>query len=134
MGKQLSPHFNEDEFRCRHCRGLPPGGMDPKLIEFLELMRGVASEIRGQDTPLHVLSGYRCPIHNMAVGGVRNSYHVQGKAADIDASKYGVDFLFDCARRAGFKRIGRYHSENFVHVDVGSYGTQGGTKLVTWRE
>ncbi len=33
--------------------------------------------------PIRVNSGYRCPKHNSAVGGVRNSQHMSGEAADI---------------------------------------------------
>lgn len=34
--------------------------------------------------PIYVNSGYRNPILNRAVGGVSNSQHVKGEAADID--------------------------------------------------
>ena len=34
--------------------------------------------------PIYVKSGYRCPELNKAVGGVNNSQHVNGEAADID--------------------------------------------------
>ena len=34
--------------------------------------------------PIPVTSGYRCPELNKAVGGVANSYHLKGMAADID--------------------------------------------------
>ena len=33
--------------------------------------------------PLHVLSGYRTPDHNRAVGGTRRSQHVEGRAIDV---------------------------------------------------
>ena len=34
--------------------------------------------------PIYVNSGYRCPELNRKVGGVANSYHLQGRAADLD--------------------------------------------------
>ena len=34
--------------------------------------------------PIYVNSGYRCPELNRAVGGVGNSYHLLGCAADLD--------------------------------------------------
>lgn len=34
--------------------------------------------------PIRVNSGYRCPALNKAVGGVANSQHLTGQAADID--------------------------------------------------
>lgn len=33
--------------------------------------------------PLQVTSGYRCPALNRAVGGVHNSQHLSGEAADL---------------------------------------------------
>lgn len=33
--------------------------------------------------PIKINSGYRSPEHNKAIGGVKNSQHVLGKAADI---------------------------------------------------
>jgi len=33
--------------------------------------------------PIKINSGYRSPEHNKSVGGVKNSMHVKGKAADI---------------------------------------------------
>lgn len=34
--------------------------------------------------PIRISSGYRCPILNKAIGGVANSQHMKGEAADID--------------------------------------------------
>lgn len=36
-------------------------------------------------SPIFVTSGYRCPLLNKKVGGVANSYHLRGMAADITA-------------------------------------------------
>ena len=36
--------------------------------------------------PIYVNSGYRCPALNKAVGGVANSQHLTGQAADIDTN------------------------------------------------
>lgn len=33
--------------------------------------------------PIHVSSGYRCPELNKKVGGVPNSQHMKGEAADL---------------------------------------------------
>lgn len=112
MGKQLSPHFNEDEFRCRHCRQLPADGMAPELITKLEVLRAMVGK------PLIITSGYRCPTHNKAVGGAAKSQHVLGTAADISARGIGVDELARTAERVGFGGMGLYHRQNFVHVDV----------------
>ena len=66
--------------------------------------------------PFVITSGYRCPSHNRAVGGVANSAHTKGLAADIACSDsrtrgYIIGALFE----AGFNRIGIH--EHFIHVD-----------------
>lgn len=45
--------------------------------EVLEPARKILGE------PIHVTSGYRCLALNRAVGGVAQSYHVRGLAADL---------------------------------------------------
>jgi Uncharacterized protein conserved in bacteria len=112
MGRQLSEHFNEDEFRCKCCGRLPEGGMDSELIDKLELLRTAVGK------PLYILSGYRCEKHNTDVGGAPRSQHLLGKAADVAAARIGVDTLARAAERAGFRGIGRYRKQGFVHVDV----------------
>lgn len=48
-----------------------------RLTQELEKVRALTG------LPLNVQSGYRCPELNQAVGGVPNSYHTYGCAADI---------------------------------------------------
>jgi len=43
----------------------------------------VFEPVRALVGPLHVNSGYRCPALNSLVGGVVNSYHQLGLAADV---------------------------------------------------
>jgi uncharacterized protein YcbK (DUF882 family) len=94
--------------------------MNKDLIRGLELLRGLVSSHLGQETPLVITSGYRCTKHNKAVGGVKLSYHTMGYAADVLVPPgLDVDRLATFARNAGFKRIGLYHKQGFVHVDVG---------------
>ena len=72
--------FKMDEFRCRCCGGLPP--LARANVE--ALVREVLDPARERfGGPIRVNSGYRCPKHNLAVGGVRGSQHMKGEAADI---------------------------------------------------
>ena len=73
----MAKYFHENEFRCKHCRQLPAGGMDLNLIKILDEAR----ERLG--VPIIVSSGYRCPVHNANIGGASQSYHMRGMAADI---------------------------------------------------
>ena len=38
--------------------------------------------------PIRVSSGFRCPTLNRAVGGVSNSQHLRGEAADLDTGSF----------------------------------------------
>ena len=109
-------YFNLKEFSCKHCGQLPPQGMNKVLLEKLDLLRDRIG------APIIVTSGYRCPEHNAAVGGVSNSQHVQGNAADIVCNAVSVDELADVAAAIGFDGIGRYYSDGFVHVDCRDNG------------
>jgi len=43
----------------------------------------VLQPLRDRFGPIRINSGYRCPELNGAVGGVKNSQHMRGEAADI---------------------------------------------------
>ncbi|MCQ2581870.1 MAG: D-Ala-D-Ala carboxypeptidase family metallohydrolase [Alphaproteobacteria bacterium] len=111
-------YFSMNEFTCNCCDELPESGMNPVLLEKLDRLR----ELCG--FPILVSSGYRCPIHNQEVGGVKNSQHVQGCAADIYCYYLSVDDLADLAAEVGFDGIGRYYDREFVHVDCRSNGLE----------
>ena len=75
--------------------------------------------------PIRILSGYRSPAYNNCVGGEPNSLHTKFKALDWTAS--GGTTLqwhqFAQAVRAEnpgafMGGIGRYDSQNFVHIDT----------------
>lgn len=83
-----SEFFNREEFRCqcggKYCNGFPT---EPEE----ELVR-VCNEIRRRlGVPVQIVdaggSGVRCPQHNANVGGVGNSNHLYGRAADLHSSK-----------------------------------------------
>lgn len=111
-------YFATSEFCCQHCGALPEGGMNPVLLEKLDQLRELAGR------PIIVTSGYRCPAHNAEVGGVPDSQHVQGNAADIYCDGLTVDELADLAVQVGMDGIGRYYDQGFVHCDVRSNGTE----------
>ena len=86
-------HFSEKEFwcRCSQCQkgdaemGIPPGGMMGGVPENVKaLVENVLDPLREKyGKPIKVNSGYRCPNHNLAVGGATQSQHMKGEAADI---------------------------------------------------
>ena len=80
--------FDHDEFRCQ-CKGKYCNGFPEELEE--ELVRTCDEIRRRLGVPVSIVdsggSGVRCPRHNAAVGGVGNSNHLYGKAADLHSSK-----------------------------------------------
>lgn len=114
---QLSPHFTLGEFlpndpSYRYAR------LSPRLVELLETLR---AELGGK--PLVVTSGYRPPAYNQAVGGVPNSAHVDGLAADVYSPAVPIDTLWSLADRLVGDRggVGYYRGQGFVHVDLRGY-------------
>lgn len=48
---------------------------------------------RNAGIPLMVISGYRSPAENAAVGGARNSWHLRGRGFDVQVLGYTRDEL-----------------------------------------
>lgn len=72
--------FKDEEMRCKCCGALPT----PIKENIKALVDNVLDPVREKlGKAINVTSGYRCPKHNRAVGGVTNSQHLQGEAADI---------------------------------------------------
>lgn len=112
--EQMTEHFNMREFQCecegRYCDGFPVP-MSIVLIEKLEMTRQFLG------IPLVISSGVRCEKMNAEVGGVWDSYHKLGRAADVpvyEANGYSVDEVADAGEQFGLKTI-RYHALSFVH-------------------
>ena len=72
-------YFKKSEFACKcgkYCDGYP-AEIDMNMVK-------IADEIRARIwKPISINSGLRCKTHNANVGGVSNSQHLLGKAADL---------------------------------------------------
>ena len=72
-------YFKKSEFACKcgkYCDGYP-AEIDMDMVK-------IADEIRSRiGKPISINSGLRCKTHNANVGGVFNSQHLLGKAADL---------------------------------------------------
>lgn len=79
IGNGSSAHFAQREFRCPcgKCNGYPAGVTNAKLLTILEGLRSHYGK------PVTITSGQRCASFNRRVGGVSNSAHKTGKAADF---------------------------------------------------
>ena len=63
-----------------------------------------------------VLSAYRDPVKNKAVGGKSDSAHLSGKAFDLAVPHHLRAELYDCAEAAGFRGYG--WGNRSVHIDT----------------
>lgn len=93
------------------------------LSRLCELVLDPAREQLG--TPIIVTSGFRCPALNTAVGGVSNSQHLTGLAADLKSEN--LSDLFDVL--ADNNNIDQLLFEDngstrWVHVSIASKGEQ----------
>lgn len=107
----LSPHFSKREFACRCCGDLQ---VKMRLIDALEKLRALA----GKSIVIH--DGYRCRAHNQEVGGVTDSEHTRGLAADVEIPGLSLQEMYELAVQVPeFARggVGVYDG-GFLHVDV----------------
>ena len=77
-------YFRKEEFLCRCGKCEMPAEVEANIVALVENVLDPAREKFGK--PIIVNSGYRCPKHNTAVGGVANSQHTRGEAADITSA------------------------------------------------
>jgi len=115
----ISPYFNLSEFACPCCNLVM---LHPKLLVKLIELRKII------ERPVYINSGYRCPKYNQKVGGVVNSYHCIGLAADIKVKDINLIALLEICENIDFAGIGFYEKKNFLHLDVRP------TKRTRWRE
>lgn len=107
---QLSENFRLGEFACRD--GTPVVLVHPALVEHLQRLRNYAGG------PVEVLSGFRTGAYNKKIGGVDNSRHMYGMAADVVVDGMTPEEVATWAEEEGFGGVGRYPNEGFTHLDV----------------
>lgn len=93
---QLTAHFTLEELTFsstgeRLCIDNTPD--DETKARMLMLAMGLEKVRALLGAPMHIDSGYRCPALNKAVGGVPDSAHVQGYAADFICPDYGTPLM-----------------------------------------
>lgn len=92
MANAFPSHFPYEEMIFssaavrHHLPNDPPAELLPNLVNTannLQRVREALSAYRGVDTPIQIISGYRSPAVNHAVGGAAKSQHQSAEAADI---------------------------------------------------
>lgn len=116
--KQLSAHFNIQEFRCK-CGRVHTIKNSSKLIDFLEKLF-----TKLDCSKIIVNSGHRCEYWDCYVGGNGLGQHVVGTAADIvcydkKGNKISSKLVCCAAQDIGFKGIANIDKTyTATHVDV----------------
>jgi len=102
-------HFEIEEFDSPDLTN-SGGQMKVKFLRMIDECRERAG------IPFRLNSGYRTKAHNESVGGVSDSAHTRGWAADISAGNMDIKIkIVRAARSVGFNRFGIYDS--FIHLD-----------------
>ncbi len=103
------PYFQSKEFDSKDAPG-SGRHMQPLFMRKLCKARKIAK------VPFVINSAYRTAAHNKAVGGVSNSSHLRGWAADISTPRgRNRKLILAALRKAGFNRLGV--GPNYIHVD-----------------
>lgn len=106
--EKITNNFAIREFACKD--GSNTILIDDKLATLLQDIRDHFGK------PVIINSAYRTEKHNQEVGGTANSYHLYGKAADIQIKGVSPREIAQYAESLGVKGIGLYGT--FVHVDT----------------
>ena len=102
-------YFTNEEFQCK-CGQCPVKTVDPVLLSRLNGLRAEYGKA------IYVTSGIRCEEQNRKVGGVNDSAHLDGQAADIFCTSSHDRWLLLSHAVGLFNRIGI--GTTFIHLDV----------------
>jgi len=92
----LSPHFTLGQFLCKQEGGYPKYiVLRTQLLLKLEYLLGLVNSEGFRADTFTVMSGYRTPDYNRAIGNVPYSRHVYGGAADIYIDENPRDGVMD---------------------------------------
>ncbi|MEM1231431.1 MAG: D-Ala-D-Ala carboxypeptidase family metallohydrolase [Pseudomonadota bacterium] len=86
----LSEHFRVGQFLCKQEAGWPRFVVvQPRLLALLEATVVALTERGHPVQTLAIMSGYRTPAYNQALGNVAHSRHIYGDAADVFVDEDG---------------------------------------------
>ena len=112
---RLSDNFKLYEFSCNGKSCCYTTLVDENLVEILQKIRDHFGK------PVHIFSAYRCKTHNRGLGSGDGSFHVKGRAADIEIKGVVPREIAVFAESIGVKGIGLYETSkdgHFVHIDT----------------
>ena len=121
---QLTTNFLLDEFKCKDGSAVPTHLL-PNVILLAKHLQKIRDRI---GRPIHINSGYRSISYNRQIGGVQNSQHLLGKAADIYVSgmspKVLSNIIINMINEGVIINGGLGIYTSFVHYDVRNVPTR----------
>lgn len=114
---ELTPNFNLSEFidspTARRARIKEQYHVPIEVVYHLhDLCLNLLQPLRYAVGKVRINSGYRCPRLNKKIGGVPNSQHTKGMAADIIVSDINLAVAYLKTRK--FDQMIIYN--NFIHI------------------
>lgn len=115
---QLTRNFKLSEFDCKSGCDMPDTVLMEvkKLANQLQIIRDFIQQ------PIYINSGYRCAEHNAKIGGVKNSKHILGQAADMRVDNVSPEDLYEAIENLiKFNHIfegGLGVYQTFTHYDI----------------
>lgn len=108
-------YFTREEFRCK-CGGIYCDGYPAEMKREVVAVADRARKHFGR--PGHVVSGLRCPQHNINSGGVTNSQHMYGEAVDLRIEGVTSETLLSFVRQQPEIRYAYQINATNVHFDI----------------
>jgi uncharacterized protein YcbK (DUF882 family) len=125
---KVSAHFDSSEFGSHDGDIYPSEWIETRLKPLAVVLEAIRAKV---GKPIKILSGYRSPAHNKAIGGADKSQHMQGRAADLQVEGltgrqlYAIVLSMYQHAEIHIGGLGSY--ETFCHVDI-----RDGRRLATW--
>jgi len=118
---KLTNNFTKSEFDCKSGEEMPL-----EVLENVKLLAIQLQKIRDYvGKPIRINSAYRSEAHNEAIGGVKTSQHILGKAADITIDTFTPDEVVSIIENmltnemlGGFYIGGLGSYNTFTHIDI----------------
>jgi len=136
MSKYIAPFVTHRDYKCNHCRKLPPdfygedGGLRSRTpVIYQEFFEAYEKFRTPWGKGIHWTSGYRCPYWNNHEGGSPISIHIFGLAGDLECENdREMEELYQCILEYNSElRLGKYRQriidgkviKPFIHYDIG---------------
>jgi hypothetical protein len=118
----ISANFDREEFDCHDGTPVPPEyAQDPTRLPLLvdQCLQPLRDRLQRR---IRIVSGYRSPAHNTAVGGASASQHMEMRAADIEVEGMAPSdvhaVILDMVATGSIYLGGLGLYTGWVHVDV----------------